>query len=64
MKTLTIDPQAKKAPTRDLDPTKSVPGDLPPPKAVKAHPSATGNENASLYFIGTATTILYAFLRI
>ncbi|KAJ9270419.1 hypothetical protein DTO212C5_3450 [Paecilomyces variotii] len=58
MQHLTIDPRSTKAPTRDLPSSKIVPSELPDAKEIKAHPSKSGGENASLYFVGTATTIL------
>jgi hypothetical protein len=58
MKSLTIDPKAKQAPTRDFPTHKPVPEHLPLPKKVNVHPSKSGGENASLFFVGIATTIL------
>jgi hypothetical protein len=58
MKSLTIDPKAEQAPTRDFPPHKNLPEHLPLPKEVNVHPSKSGGENASLFFVGTATTIL------
>jgi hypothetical protein len=58
MQHISIDPRKKHAPTRDmLDPTFST--QLPPAKEIKVHPSNAGEENASLFFVGTATTIMY-----
>jgi len=31
---------------------------LPTPKQTQTHPTKSGSENASLFFVGTATTIL------
>jgi hypothetical protein len=62
MKSLTIDPQKEQAPTRDFPSNKSLPGQLPLPKEANVHPSKPGGENASLFFVGTATTIRYACL--
>jgi hypothetical protein len=59
MKSLSIDLQEELAPTRDFPPGKTLPGHLPLPKEVNVHPSKAGGENASLFFVGTATTILY-----
>ncbi|OGE51087.1 hypothetical protein PENARI_c014G05624 [Penicillium arizonense] len=57
MQHISIDPRKKHAPTRDmLDPTFST--QLPPAKEIKVHPSNAGEENASLFFVGTATTII------
>ncbi|KAK3064364.1 hypothetical protein LTR53_018519, partial [Teratosphaeriaceae sp. CCFEE 6253] len=53
---LTLDPSHVKPATRDHD---HVADSLPPPKATNVHPKgSSGDENASIYFIGTATTIL------
>lgn len=60
MKSLTIDPRKGQAPTRDFPPHKSLPKQLPLPKEINVHPPKGGDENASLFFVGTATTILYA----
>jgi L-ascorbate metabolism protein UlaG (beta-lactamase superfamily) len=54
-KKLTIQPSISKPPTRDNG---SFPSTLPPAKETKVHPNVAGNENASLFFVGTATTIL------
>jgi len=58
MKSLTIDPKTELAPTRDFPSDKTLPEQLPLPKQVNLHPSKSGSENASLFFVGTATTIL------
>jgi hypothetical protein len=58
MKSLTIDPKAEQAPTRDFPPYKTLPEHLPLPKEVNVRPPRSGGENASLFFVGTATTIL------
>ncbi|KAK6381388.1 hypothetical protein LTS17_004445 [Exophiala oligosperma] len=59
---ITIDLSRKQPPTRDHpDSAAAVKGHLPPAKSTKTHPvqSSTGqNNNASLFFVGTATTIL------
>ena len=56
MKQLTIDPGTALSPIRH----RSQPaGSLPDAKETKLHPRNAGGENASLLFIGTATTILY-----
>lgn len=52
---LTLDPSATKQPTRDHE---GHPDSLPAAKKTNVHPKGSSNENASLYFIGTATTIL------
>ena len=58
MKHLTIDPSAAIPPTRDYPSDAKLPESLPNAKETKLHPSNAGGENASLLFIGTATTIL------
>ena len=56
MNTLKIDTTSKQPPTRDHQ---SIPEKLPSAKSTKQHPTkASQNENASLFFVGTATTIL------
>jgi len=63
MQTIRIDAEDHLPATRDL--TADTPKNLPTPKQVKLAPSQTGNENASLYFVGTATTIIeWAGIRI
>ncbi|KAG6988971.1 structural maintenance of chromosomes protein 2 [Physcia stellaris] len=58
MKQLTIDPGTALSPIRH----RSQPaGSLPDAKETKLHPRNAGGENASLLFIGTATTILDHF---
>ena len=62
MQHLVLNPSKTLPPTRNSD-TKAnapVPNALPNAKEVKVHPRGTGvgSENASLYFVGTATTIL------
>lgn len=52
---ITIDPATTKPPTRD---NANPPAHLPVAKEEKQHPSEAGGENASVYFVGTATTIL------
>lgn len=58
MQHFSIDPRNVQPPTRDLPSTAKVAPSLPDAKAVKAHPTNAGGENGSLYFVGTATTIL------
>ena len=58
-KHLTIDPSKAQPPTRDLPAGAQCPGALADAKETKVHPSNAGGENASLLFVGTATTILY-----
>jgi L-ascorbate metabolism protein UlaG (beta-lactamase superfamily) len=57
MQHISIDPSNLQPPTRD-ESVADVPEALPAAKASKKHPSKPGKENASLYFVGTATTIL------
>ena len=52
---IVINPASTKPPTRD---NANPPTHLPVAKAEKQHPSKAGGENASVYFVGTATTIL------
>ncbi|KAJ5781904.1 uncharacterized protein N7518_010387 [Penicillium psychrosexuale] len=64
MKRISIDPRDD-PPTRDLPLATSTPAQLPPAKATKLHPSKSGEENAALFFVGTATTIIeWAGIRI
>ena len=58
MKHLLIDPSKAQAPTRDLPSGAQVASSLPDAKETKVHPRNAGSENASLLFVGTATTIL------
>ena len=59
MKTLTINPQSSQSPTRDRPTDKKLPDKLPDAKATQVHPTdASDSNNASLFFIGTATTIM------
>ncbi|KAF2876466.1 beta-lactamase-like protein [Massariosphaeria phaeospora] len=57
MKQITINPGESGAPTKDHT---YIPSDMPEAKETKLHPSnaPTEDTNASLFFIGTATTIL------
>ncbi|KIV87500.1 hypothetical protein PV11_03041 [Exophiala sideris] len=56
--TITIDPSKKQPPTRDHSEPSSLKQHLPPAKSTKSHPTKTTENNASLFFVGTATTIL------
>ncbi|KAL4910524.1 hypothetical protein BDW74DRAFT_164425 [Aspergillus multicolor] len=58
MQHITIDPRKVQPPTRDGG-AKDVPEKLPTAKATNTHPSKPGGENASIYFVGTATTIMF-----
>jgi len=58
MPRILINPENHQPATRDLPSKATMPDDLPAPKEVKLHPSDPGDENASLYFVGTATTIM------
>ncbi|KAI0638934.1 Metallo-hydrolase/oxidoreductase [Trametes polyzona] len=51
---LTVDTNDSRAPTKDTQ----APGPLPQPHVVKIHPTNPGGENATLTFVGTATTLL------
>ncbi|OCK77241.1 hypothetical protein K432DRAFT_384855 [Lepidopterella palustris CBS 459.81] len=55
MKHLHLDPKADEPPTRDhkLRPTSL------PAKETGFYPAEPGGENTSLFFVGTATTVLY-----
>ncbi|PWY95996.1 Metallo-hydrolase/oxidoreductase [Aspergillus sclerotioniger CBS 115572] len=53
---LTIDPSASQPPTRNHH--HPIPTNLPKAKVTKTHPSTLAEENASVYFIGNATTII------
>lgn len=55
MQYITINPAFTESPTRY---NTQPPLHLPEAKKEKQHPSKPGSENASVYFIGTATTIL------
>ena len=55
MKNLDIDPSHGEAPTRDHA---QFPSSLPAAKETHVHPTGAGGENASIFFIGTATTII------
>jgi len=59
---ISIDPLNKQAPTRDYPTSKAVKEKLPSPKSSKTHPSkqssGSNDDNASLFFVGTATTII------
>jgi hypothetical protein len=59
MKHLEILAGGEKPPTRDLPSGKSFSNANLQPAEVKVHPSGSGGENASIFFVGTATTILY-----
>jgi len=64
MKHLTINPLEAEHPTRDHDHALPLASTLPDANSTKLHPTNTGGENASLFFVGTATTILYASSQI
>ena len=54
---LLIDPTVNTSPLRDSP--SSIPDSLPAAKETQTHPTASGShENASIFFVGTATTIL------
>jgi hypothetical protein len=52
---LTVNTSLRKPPVRTKQ---TAPTSLPNPQEIKVHPRTPGNENASLFFVGTATTIL------
>jgi hypothetical protein len=54
---LTLDPSHPLPPTRDHSDT-GISTYMPDAKETKVHPTISGAENASLYFVGTATIIL------
>lgn len=58
MQRLILDPRKTEAPTRDHPHGHLHPESLPQAKETKVHPAGAGGENASLFFVGTATTIL------
>lgn len=55
---LTLDPSRHVPPTRDTATDETFPKSLPDAKETKLHPSHPGGEDASLFFVGTATTVL------
>ncbi|KAK5043543.1 hypothetical protein LTR84_011445 [Exophiala bonariae] len=59
---ISINPLNKQAPTRDYPTSTAVKEKLPSPKSSKTHPSKqfsrSNDDNASLFFVGTATTII------
>ncbi|KAL4928027.1 MBL fold metallo-hydrolase [Aspergillus undulatus] len=57
MQHITIDPHNVQPPTRD-GAGSDVAESLPPAKTSNVHPSKPGGEDASIYFVGTATTII------
>lgn len=61
MKHLELQAGGEKPPTRDLPAEKGFSNANLQPAEVKVHPAgAGGGENASIFFVGTATTILLA----
>jgi hypothetical protein len=58
MKHLQIESGAENPPTRDLPAEKGFPNANLQPAQVRVHPSGSGGENASIFFVGTATVIL------
>ncbi|KAL9041038.1 MAG: hypothetical protein Q9214_004253 [Letrouitia sp. 1 TL-2023] len=61
MKHLSIDPSQNEPATRDFPQDRALSTSLPDAKETKVHPRNAGKENASLFFVGTATTILDHF---
>ncbi|BCS09857.1 hypothetical protein ALUC_30674S [Aspergillus luchuensis] len=57
-KSITIDPNDLQPPTRHPPSSVDPPSKLPPAKESRVHPAKPGGENASIYFVGTATTIM------
>lgn len=62
MQHIFINPTAEQPPTHDLPREATLPDQLPPCKGTKHHPTDGGNENASLYFVGNATVIMFVEL--
>ncbi|QQK46257.1 UPF0173 metal-dependent hydrolase [Penicillium digitatum] len=58
MKTISVDPSRNTPPNRDLPLLTTTPAELPSAKVTKLHPFNPGEENAALFFVGTATTII------
>lgn len=59
MQYLTINPNTAPEPTRDRPSNHPKAENIPAAKSTAVHPKLSGGENASIYFVGTATTILY-----
>lgn len=60
MTTIEINTLARKPPTRDLVSADNYPASLPKASKSHDHPRKPDEKtNASLFFVGTATTILY-----
>lgn len=62
MQHIFINPTAEQPPTHDLPRGATLPDQLSPCKDTKHHPTEGGNENASLYFVGNATVIMFVEL--
>ena len=62
MQHIFINPTAEQPPVHDLPRRATLPDQLRPCKDTKHHPTDGGNENASLYFVGTATVIMFVEL--
>jgi hypothetical protein len=62
MQGIFIDPTVQQPPTRDLPRAVVLPDTLPTPKETKHHPTDGGNENASVFFVGNATVIMFVEL--
>ena len=58
MRHIAINTSSTRSPLRDHPHDHALPEGLPKPKEVKVHPTNSGGEDASIYFVGTATTIL------
>lgn len=55
---IVLDSTHTQAPTRDGPSGSQLPDKLPSPKEAKVAPTGAGGENASIFFIGTATTVV------
>lgn len=62
MQRIFINPTFEQPPTHDLPRAVALPDQLPPSKDTKHHPTDGGNENASVFFVGTATVIMFVKL--
>lgn len=58
MNRIQIDVEKSQAPLRGYPQGHELHEKLPDAKEIKVHPSHSGNENAGLFFVGTATTII------
>ena len=58
MKHIRLDLRTVSEPTRDRPNNHAAVSSLPQAKATAVHPTGAGGENARIFFVGTATTIL------